>query len=152
MRLSLSILFDRPMNQYNNIPSPGGYEVKTADGNIYGFDFNESEGSISSENPRVVEWLLRDEDLTSFPEIQKLRTKLPSIREITECYLDMEGLEIPSDDYPIAQKILTFEFESTIKPTDDTSSNEYVHTDVIQDIGIFSMQDKILHNYVFPQS
>lgn len=152
MRLSLSILFDRPMNQYHNIPSPGGYEVKTADGNTYGFDFNESAGGISSENPRVVEWLLRDEDLTTFPEIQELRTKLPSIREITECYLDMEGLEIPNDDYPLAQKILTFEFESTVKPTDDTSSNEYVHTDVIQDIGIFSIQDKILHSYAFPQS
>lgn len=110
MRLAVSLLFDQPMNQYAIIPSIGGFEVETMDGKCYPFDFYESAGGVDPDNPNIVEWMLRDEDLETFPEIKELQTKLPLITKINECYLDMEGLNCSTDDYPKPINILNFEF------------------------------------------
>lgn len=153
MRMYLSVCFDRPMDGYEQIPSPGGYEVRTKDGKTYGFDFNESEGWVGENDPCTVHWRLRDEDTRSFPEIEELRRKLPSIVEITECYLDMEGME--TDDVPVAVELREFIIESVVSKDDDLESTESVTVEIIGHenglpyLATFELSQDMLKRYAF---
>lgn len=111
MRLYLSIFFDRDMSKYNVAPSPGGYEVRTTDGKTYGFDFHETDGWVDTENPKIMHWRCKDEDIDSFPEIEELRHKLTTIESIEDCYIDMEAFE--DDDCPKPLKILHFSIQNS---------------------------------------
>lgn len=153
MRMYLSVRFDRPMDGYAQIPSPGGYEVRTNDGKTYGFDFNESEGWIDNDDPCTVCWRLRDEDTLSFPEIEELRRKLPSIVEITDCHLDMEGME--TDDVPVAMELRELIIEGVVSEDCDLASTESVTVKIIghengrPHLAVFELSQDMLKRYVF---
>lgn len=87
MRAYISIKMDRPIDKDRHYISPGGYEVKTADGTSIQFDFNESYGGINKEDPTVVDFELRDEDTDCFPMMKDLLRLLPSVTELVECYI-----------------------------------------------------------------
>lgn len=153
MRMYLSVRFDRPMDGYAQIPSPGGYEVRTNDGKTYGFDFNESEGWIDDDDPCTVCWRLRDEDTLSFPEIEELRRKLPNIAEITDCHLDMEGME--TDDVPVAVELRELTIEGVVSEDCDLASTESVAVKIIghengrPHLAVFELSQDMLKRYVF---
>lgn len=153
MKLYLSILFDKPMTKYDQIPSPGGYEVRTSDNKTYGFDFMESEGWVDETDPCIVHWKLRDEDTDTFPEIPELRTKIPQITAITECYIDMEGMaDLPgmtNKNIPKPLRITEFVLESVLRPNDDTQCSETVTTNIFDDFAIFTISDKLCGHYIF---
>ena len=86
MRAYIQIKMDRPVDLDKHYLSPGGYEV-VIEGKSYGFDFIEATGSISDEDPTVVSFELRDEDRSTFPEIDEMREKIHLIMEFPECYI-----------------------------------------------------------------
>lgn len=86
MRAYIQIKMDRPVDLDKHYLSPGGYEM-VIEGKSYGFDFNESIGGVSDEDSTVVSFELRDEDRSTFPEIDEMREKIHLITEFPECYV-----------------------------------------------------------------
>lgn len=155
MRASLSILFNKPMSQYQGIPSPGGYEVQTKDGKFYGFDFHESCGGIDPKNPHIITWCLKDEDIETFPEIVELRHKMTDITKITEFYLDMEGIteNLNPDQYPMPVAILEFQLSFPILISDTYKNTKFVkinrHGTHNPQIGDFTFTKELLQTFQF---
>ena len=87
MRMYISLLMDRPIDKEKHYISPGGYEFNFNGKNIP-FDFCMSSGTIC-KNPRMIEFELRELDLTTFPESEKLLNKscLKNVRKIEEFYI-----------------------------------------------------------------
>ena len=87
MRMYISLLMDRPIDKEKHYISPGGYEFNFNGKNI-SFDFCMSSGTIC-KNPRMIEFELRELDLTTFPESEKLLNKscLKNVRKIEEFYI-----------------------------------------------------------------
>lgn len=153
MRLYLSILFDRAIDISKGCPSPGGYEVRTKDGKVYGFDFNESCGGPSTTQPCVIEWTMCDEDTTTFPEIKELRTKLQDVEAITECYIDLESYDNP-EDAPKPLVILNFTIEdilptNTIKPKSKDNVVVQCLSTTENTIVNYAFTDTVKSSYIF---
>ena len=103
MRAYLKIQFDRPIIRGKHYISPGGYCVSTKE-KTYEFDFLESAGGICQE-PDQMEFDLRDEDLSCFPEINELKQHFGEVEKFDECFV-YTGDE---EDEPIGvKKILEF--------------------------------------------
>lgn len=86
MRAFMTIKFDREVIEDSHYISPGSFEVIAA-GKSYSFDFFESSGTIDKQNPKLVHFELRDEDTSTFPEIEELRKHLHEITAFPECYV-----------------------------------------------------------------
>lgn len=107
MRMYLTTEFDRPVDKNKHYLSPGGYEAVINE-KAFGFDFNESSGTIDKENPAVVHWKLRDLDTESFPESEILEKHADEISAITECFV-----YTGEDDEPeiYLKKVLSMAFD-----------------------------------------
>ena len=70
--------------------SPGGYCVKTKDGEEYAFDFNLSYGNVKGQ---VIDYEVKAPDLMNFPEAARLPEQLKNVVEFTECYVWCEDPE-----------------------------------------------------------
>lgn len=147
MRLYLSILFDRDMSKFDAAPSPGGYEVRTSDGETYGFDFNETDGCVDTHDTRLMHWRCKDEDTKTFPKIEELRHKLTAIEVITECYIDMEAFE--GDDWPRPLAIKAFVLQDTNAPEDCLQSNDRVIVTDYGDYVDFALSERLCAAYSF---
>lgn len=64
--MNMDLEFDKPITSKHYI-SPGGYEVSSK-GNYYGFDFFESVGIKSKNNPRLIHYEIENLDKQAFPE------------------------------------------------------------------------------------
>lgn len=65
--LNFRVKFDRPITVKHYI-SPGGYEIKTADGEIYNFDFFSYAGMIEDKDNSILNVTVSQLDKASFPE------------------------------------------------------------------------------------
>ena len=147
MRLYISILFDRNMSKFDVTPSPGGYEVCTSNGRTYGFDFDDTDGYVDTDNPKLMHWRCKDEDTKTFPEIEELRHKLTTIEGITDCCIDMEAFE--GDDWPRPLAIKAFVIQNTNDPGDCLESNNNVIVNDYGDYADFALSDKLCAVYSF---
>lgn len=69
-RMYATVEFDRPINPNLHFVSPGGYEAKFSNGKTLQFDFEEYEGGVVNNHPTLLEFVHKNPDFTTFPNIQ----------------------------------------------------------------------------------
>lgn len=106
MRAYVTIRFDRKLSPNGPFPSLGGFHVQVKS-KTYGFDFNNSEISVNTEDPSYVHWELWDEDYDSFPETKNLIKQVEMISEIEEIYIDLEAWDV-AEERPVPIKCTEF--------------------------------------------
>lgn len=113
-RLSQSIKFNRPIDKNKDYISPGGYAFKTKnqDGEevLIEFDFDESEGGVSDQDPTIADFTQKNPSYSAFPCLETLTEDM--LRNITKCedYFIYTG-EDDEDDRLIPVAIINPEFE-----------------------------------------
>lgn len=70
-RIYAAVEFDREIDPDRHYIVPGGYEAVFDDGRALAFDFEDYEGGVSRENPKVLEWVQKNPDTDSFKDIEK---------------------------------------------------------------------------------
>lgn len=154
MRLYIAVKFDSDMYEQDILPSPGGFEVTTKSGKSYEFDFYDSDGWVDREDPNTVCYCLRDEDISAFPEIEKMRKHLGEITKINECYIDTECYEDSFNPKPV--KLVEFCIESTIANSKDIpNSTKFIDVENTNPgeqndcIVLFSATDLLLETFSY---
>lgn len=112
----IKLLFNRCVDKRTDYISPGGYEVRDSEGNTYQFDFQDSYGNIDNKNPMIVEFLLRNLDLSSFQGADRIPWE--KVVGFDECYVylgepddgESPGLEV--------SKLLQFTIDTGEKVVD----------------------------------
>lgn len=88
MKAHVGIQFNRPINKDKDYPiTIGGFEVEVRGGEIYQFDFMDSEIWIDSTDPTVLHYTLTNEDIQSFPHMKDLKDHMMDIVKLVECYV-----------------------------------------------------------------
>lgn len=124
MRLFLAVKFNKYLPDDKAFPTVGGFEVETKDGKTYAFDFHESTAWLNNHK-NIVCYSLKDEDISAFPEIEELRTRLADITKIIECYVDTECYGDDPTILPV--RLLTFCLENTIESQEKIpQSTDYI--------------------------
>lgn len=109
MRAYLTLKMNRPVQARRDYISPGGYHFKDENGKEWGMDFNASEAFINKDDPSIIDFVLSDPDLVTFPEMTEAFEKAHTFTEITDFYV-FTGEEKPFRGIcPV--KIISFSLE-----------------------------------------
>ena len=130
MEVYLAVRFDRPITEdgwraYSPF-SPGGYAVK-AGGKEYQFDFMDSAGHITRDDPAVLSWMAWNPDRSSFPEIAELEQHLPEINAFTECFIYIDDDCFPPGKAPNVERIEAFEITAGCMPETVPYDTPFLH-------------------------
>ena len=125
MEMYISILMDRPINKDLHYISPGGF-VFDFGGKVIEFDFVCFAGSINRQNPRIVDFIMSDLDISSFPDAKALNTKatLEDIRKIDECFVYTGEYNEP-EIHPERINYIKFELDGEFYPVPENVLNKY---------------------------
>lgn len=74
-RMYGTVEFDREVDPNKHYISPGGYEARFDDGRSLCFDFEDYEAGIQKENCKVLKWIQKNPDTSSFEEIENFTYK-----------------------------------------------------------------------------
>lgn len=124
MEMYISLLMDRPIDENRHYISPGGFAFNFG-GKVIEFDFTTSSRSYC-KNPRMIEFVMSDLDITAFPEAKKLlsKTNLKDIRKIDECFVYTGENEEPSI-YLERINNIKFSLDGEIYPVPERVLREY---------------------------
>lgn len=117
--MTASVKFNKPINKDKIFISPGSYEFIAGDKRMR-FDFEDFSGTISKDDPTIVEIYHRHPDFGSFPEAESIDPDaMKNVTAIEEFYINLcpNGSDIDTDLRPVG---LT---DCSLYDTDD---NEYV--------------------------
>ena len=89
MNMYTELVFDRPVDPKKHYISPGGFEIEFVGGKSIQFDFHDSYGNVSKENPTKIDFELCYLDTDAFPESKELENLLLSdkIKSIIEFFV-----------------------------------------------------------------
>lgn len=87
MKARMSFRVSEAFDKKRHYVSPGGYEVRLRNGDVFAFDFTELEYGPEPEDPTVITATVRNEDTDAFPEVIKLKPRLHEIEAFTEFYI-----------------------------------------------------------------
>jgi len=117
------IKFDRPIDSKKHYISLGGFAVSLkAFEEPIGFDFESYEGGIDTEDPTILNFVLRGLDIAAFPDSKYLLTHLDDIEAFKEffIYLGEEGEE--EEIIPLYVKELGISFNAGANKRDFSTS------------------------------
>jgi len=125
MEMYISILMDRPIDKDLHYISPGGFAFDFG-GKVIEFDFVCYAGSINQENPRLVDFVMMDLDISSFPDAKILNNKesLEDIRGIDECFVYTGEYNEP-EIHPERINYIKFELDGEFYPVPEHVLNKY---------------------------
>lgn len=125
MEMYISILMDRPIDKDLHYISPGGFAFDFG-GKVIAFDFVCYAGSINQENPRLVDFVMMDLDISSFPDAKILNNKeaLEDIRGIDECFVYTGEYNEP-EIHPERINYIKFELDGEFYPVPECVLREY---------------------------
>lgn len=97
-RMYSKIKFNRPINRDTDCVSPGGYEF-VMNGKTVAFDFEDFEGSISKDDPTVLEVMQKNPDYDTFPDLNSVTVEdLENVEKIEEFYVYTGEDDEPGSD------------------------------------------------------
>ncbi|MDO4648212.1 MAG: hypothetical protein Q4B26_06130 [Eubacteriales bacterium] len=112
MKLYTNIEFLERVDPKKHYVSPGGYEVKTKDGNVIWFDFFQYSGEIDRDNPKIVHCCQSELDTETARDADDLDAVLKNgeIERIEDWYVYTGE---PDDEllHPVRLQSASFELE-----------------------------------------
>lgn len=117
--MTASIKFNKPINKDKIFISPGSYEFVAGNKHVR-FDFEDFSGTISKDDPTILEIYHKNPDFDSFPEAENINPDImKNVTAIEEFYINL----CPNKD----------NIDADLKPVNlidcslyDTDDNEYV--------------------------
>lgn len=91
-RLYQSVKFNRPIDKDKDFISPGGYELKMKDEDgtekSIAFDFDDYEGGVDDNDPKVINCMQKNPDYSEFPELNTVTEyMLHNVTEVVEWFI-----------------------------------------------------------------